>query len=474
MDQTTELAALRLRVAELEGELATAEARPVPVDRSGRWRATVSVALVVVGCLLAPFAVSAVWANRQVSDTDRYVATVTPLAHDPAVQAAVADRVSVAILQALDVPTLTTDVVDGLAAQGLPPRAVRGLRALQVPLNQGIEGFVNSSVSKVVASDQFATLWVEANRAAHASLVDLLSGKQGGAVTAQNGEVTLNLAPVIAQVKQRLVAQGYSAAKRIPPIDRSFVLVQSDSVTKAQGIYRLLDTLGFWLPIIALVLLAAGVYVAREHRRTLIGAALGVVLGMLALGVALAVGRIYYLDAVPSDVLPREAAASVFDTLVRFLRTGLRAVAVLGLVVAIAAFFTGPAPTAVRTRSALGRWIGSFRSGAEARGVQTGAFGRWTYAHRRILELALVGIAGFTLTFWQQPTGAIVIWTGVVVLVLVGLVELVSRPPGAQPTPAAAGPATTVDAVAAPEVPAVTPAASATNGDATVGAGHRP
>src|SRR4051794_8050733 len=127
MDQTTELAALRLRVAELEGELATAEARPVPVDRSGRWRATVSVALVVVGCLLAPFAVSAVWANRQVSDTDRYVATVTPLAHDPAVQAAVADRVSVAILQALDVPTLTTDVVDGLAAQGLPPRAARGL-----------------------------------------------------------------------------------------------------------------------------------------------------------------------------------------------------------------------------------------------------------------------------------------------------------------------------------------------------------
>ncbi len=475
MDQSTELETLRARVAELEGELATATAaRPVREGRSGRWRAITSATLVVIGCLLAPLAVGAIWADRQVSSTDRYVETVTPLANDPAVQAAVATRVSESILQALDVPTLTADVVDGLESQGLPPRAVRGLEALRVPINQGVESFVNSSVGKVVASDQFATLWVEANRAAHAALVDLLSGKQGGAVSAQNGQVTLNLGPVIAQVKQQLIAQGYNAAERIPPIDKSLVLVSSESVTRAQGLYRLLDALGFWLPIIALVFLAAGVYVAHGHRRALIGASLGVVGGMLAVGVALAVARIYYLDAVPPDVLPREAAGNIFDTLVRFLRTSLRTMAVLGLVVAIGAFFTGPAPTAIRTRGVLVRSMGRFRTGAEERGVQTGAFGRWTYDHRRLLWLAVIVLGGFTLTFWGQPTPQIIVWTAVVVLLLVGLIELLSRPPAAQPVPVADTWTTRAAAFDAPDVPVPRQAGAAEKTDAKIPSGPRP
>src|SRR3954447_26390364 len=215
MTETTELQQLRERIAELEGQLAAAPTDGASTGASvggERWRSIVAVVLIVVGCILAPLAVTAVWANRQVSDTDRYVETVAPLAKDPAVQAAVAARVSAAILQALDVPALTSDVVDGLAKQNLPPRAIAGLRALEVPLNNGIEGFVNSSVTKVIKSNQFAALWVAANKSAHAALVNLMSGNQSGAITAQNGQVTLNLGPIIAQVKQQLLANGYTVA----------------------------------------------------------------------------------------------------------------------------------------------------------------------------------------------------------------------------------------------------------------------
>ena len=434
-ESTTEVQALRDRIAELEGQLAAASTADRETTNTAvggdRWRSIVAVLLIVVGCVLAPLAVTAVWANRQVSDTNRYVETVAPLAKDPAVQAAIATKVSTAILQALDVPTLTSDIVDGLAKQNLPPRAVQGLRALEVPLNSGIESFVTSSVSRVISSDQFATLWVEANRVAHASLVKLMSGNQGGAVTAQNGEVTLNLGPIIAEVKQRLISSGYSVAQRIPTIDKSFVLVKSDSVTKLQGLYRLLNTLGYWLPIIALAFLALGIFVAHGHRRALIGACIGMVIGMLAVGVAIAIGRVYYLNAVPSDVLPREAAANIFDTIVRFLRTGLRATAVLALVVAIGAFFSGPAPTATRTRAFFSRGIGGARDSAEAHGVQTGAFGTWVYAHKRAIWLTIVIAGGFTLTFWSRPTAGIVVVTALVVLVLVGIVELLARPPAA-------------------------------------------
>jgi hypothetical protein len=39
--------------------------------------------------------------------------------------------------------------------------------------------------------------------------------------------------------------------------------------------------------------------------------------------------------------------------LVRFIKTGLRMVLVVGLLVAIGAFFTGPSVTAVKTRAAF-------------------------------------------------------------------------------------------------------------------------
>ena len=61
--------------------------------------------------------------------------------------------------------------------------------------------------------------------------------------------------------------------------------------------------------------------------------------------------RALYLDARPAGVLTYEAAAAFYDTLVRFLRLGLRTVLVFGLVIALAGFLTGRSVTAVRTRA---------------------------------------------------------------------------------------------------------------------------
>jgi len=52
------------------------------------------------------------------------VATVAPLASDPAFQQAIADQVTAQVLTYLDVPGLTNQVVDGLAERGLQIGAV--------------------------------------------------------------------------------------------------------------------------------------------------------------------------------------------------------------------------------------------------------------------------------------------------------------------------------------------------------------
>jgi hypothetical protein len=436
MSDTGELERLRQRVAQLELELAAAQpsAPREQAERNARWRAVAAAVLITLACVLAPLSATAVWASRQISDTDRYVETVAPLANDPAVQATIADAVTREVFRYINVQAITTETLNAISQRGLPPRVAANLQALRGPIVNGVESFTRGEVGKVVASPQFATVWNQANRTAHAELVNLLEGKQSGAVSAQNDAVTLNLAPIIAQVKQRLVADGYTIANNIPVVNKSIVLVQSDAVTKSQGLYRLLNTLGTWLPVIALVLFAAGVYVAKDHRRTLFLGALGFVGAMLVLGVALAVARVLYLNELPAQVISRDAGGAIFDTLVQYLRNGLRTVAVLALVVALGAFFTGPSVTAARTREALKKGIGSVRGSTESAGLNTGRFGAWTFAHKRILLVASVVGGALVLTFWSQPTVTVVVVTAVVVLLAVGLIEFLGRPPAAPVT----------------------------------------
>ena len=106
-----------------------------------------------------------------------------------------------------------------------------------------------------------------------------------------------------------------------------------------------------------------------------------------------------------------------------------------GLVVAAAAFFTGPSVSAVRTRqgtSAAMRWL---RVHGEAAGIRTGPVGQWTYTHRRALRIGATAVAILVFVFWGRPTAAVVIVIAVVLLVVLGLIELIGRPP------APAGPA---------------------------------
>jgi hypothetical protein len=292
-------------------------AGPGPAGRQ-RWRTILAVLLIVVGCVLAPLAGVAVWARNQVTNTDRYVRTVAPLASDPAIQTAIADQ----IFTYLDVQGLTDQTVDALAERGLPPRLADQLQGFAGPLASGIQGFVRTEVGKIVQSQAFAEAWVQAIGVAHLPLDKALTGEGDGAVTVEGDTVNLNLAPFIETVKQRLVEGGFGLAARIPEVNASFVLFDVKNLTHAQAAFDLLNTLGIWLPIIAIILLGLGVLVAKDHRRALVGAGLGVAGGILLLALGLAVFRTIYLDAVPAAVLPHDAAAVLYDTLVAYLRLG--------------------------------------------------------------------------------------------------------------------------------------------------------
>jgi hypothetical protein len=277
---------------------------------------------------------------------------------------------------------------------------------------------------------------VQVNRQVHAQLVKALSGQGNGAVTISNNQVVLNLGPFINVVKRDLANRGLTIVTRLPNINPTLALFSAKYLVKAQAGYRLLNTLKWALPIISLVLLGLGVYVARSHRRALIGAGLGLAASMVVLGLGLTIFRGVYLNSVPPRVLPADAAAVLYDTLIRFIRDGLRIILVVGLIIAIAAFFSGPSVTAVRTRGAFKSGFDWLRRSGEHAGVSTGPAGRWTYTHRRALRITAVIIASLVFVFWGLSSWVTAVVIAVVLLIVLGLIELIGRPP-AQPQVAA-------------------------------------
>src|SRR4051794_8592613 len=271
-----ELERLRAEVAQLRSPAEPGAPLTAPGatrSRRGWARTTAAVLLITVGCLIAPLSVVAVWANSQITDTNRYLQTIAPLSQSPEVQAAVTDGITNRVLSYVDVAALTTQAVNRLAQNGtLPPALATSLNALAKPLADGVKGFVHDQVANVVSSQAFSDAWLQANRVAHEQVVGALTGEGSQSVQVSNGQVSVDVGPILQQVKTRLVDQGFTLAQRIPAVNASFVVFDSPDISKVQRGIRLLNTLGTWLPVIVLVLLAGGVYVARSHRLAMVGA----------------------------------------------------------------------------------------------------------------------------------------------------------------------------------------------------------
>ena len=163
----------------------------------------------MLGCGLVALSLVAFYVRETVLDTDRYVATMAPIAESPAVQQAVADKLNTAITSRVD--------FDSLMREALPASADPLAPALAVGLQQAIR----SRIDAFVASDNFERLWVEANRRAHARVVALLTTGQSGRLLLDGDTVYLDLGAIVDRVRQALQERGLDRlAAAIPPSGR--------------------------------------------------------------------------------------------------------------------------------------------------------------------------------------------------------------------------------------------------------------
>jgi hypothetical protein len=380
----------------------------------------VVVVLVVLGCVLAPIAVIGVWARNTVLETDQYVDTVGPLADDPAIQQALADRVTTRLFESVD--------VEAELSEALPDEA-----DVVVPIvADGLERVVHDLTLRFAESDRFPQLWERINRRAHAAVVAVLEGEGTETVDTRDGKVVLDVSAVVEQVQERLADSGIdvfedATGERLPS---ELVLFESEGLTKAQSGVRLVDRLAFILPLIPLLLFAIAIAISRDRRRTGVRAALGVALAMALVLTTFNLGRGFYLDAIEDAGRSTDAAAAAYDQVLRFLRLSLRTVFVLALLVAAGVWLAGPGRLATRIRTGV---TGLVRGSGDSEAT---AVGRFVASYRTALRLVVVALGVVVLVVLSRPGPTAVLTIAVLVVLGLLLIEFLARavPKTTEPT----------------------------------------
>ncbi|MEE4024508.1 hypothetical protein V1Y59_15590 [Gordonia sp. PKS22-38] len=418
--------------AELERLRAEVAARSVRPERKMLWRRIVAVSLVVLCAVLTLLSVTTRYVRGELLDTEHYLTTVAPLASEPAVQEQVTDAITDEINAQVDIQQITEQALQQLVdlTPAERPRIDQTVVGLAPVLANQAESFIQQTVSRFVESDQFRELWVTANRAAHRSVVAALTGdtERGAIEIDSDGSISIQLGPVIDQVKQQLTDRGFAFAANIPEVDKDFVVFQSPQLADAQRWVGALDNIADVLPWLALAAAIGAVLVIGAGRRLRMTAAvaISIVVAMLLLAIGLLIGRAVYMSEIPADVLAPDAARVIFDTVVNPLRLALRAVAVLALVVAIVVFFAGGSRSAKAVRRGFTGGVGALDARRKQR--DPNAFELALYQARIPVRIAVVVGAALILMFWSYPTGLVVIWTVVITCLVLAALEIAMRP----------------------------------------------
>jgi hypothetical protein len=401
--------------AERDAALSALENANKRTTRGGPVRRTIAGVLVVLFAVLLPVTVTATWAHRTVLNTDQYVKTVTPIAADPAVTAAVSRQITTQLYATLD--------PQAKIATALPAQ----LDFLAGPIANAARDNVQSAVNKVLDSSQFQQLWVQANRFAHAQLVAVLR-HDTKTVQLQDDQVVLNLVPVlnaalaqsqdfITGVVGRPVTLPTITGDELPAaacqkiataLDRpvpatcgQIPLFKAQNLSTARRVVQAFDRGVLALLIVTPLLAVAALVISRRRRRTLLQLAVGGGLAMVVVRRVL----MWQQDQLVTTGRPENKAARTaivhgvlngfFDLTVWFV--------VGALVVTVVALLTGPYRWAVAMRhgvvrgvSTAGHLVAVGVTGARARS-QDEATMAWIRGHFDALRIGGVVVAAFLL-----------------------------------------------------------------------------
>ncbi len=212
-------------------------------------------------------------------------------------------------------------------------------------------------------------------------------------------------------------------AEKIPTTDATIVLFNVPNASTLQTGYNLLNTVGYWLPIIAMAMAIIGVFVAHTRTKALAWLGFGIVLAM-ALGAALlAFGRTTYLNELP-DTVNDAAATAFFDQFTSFLKQSLWAGAAAGLVFLLAGLLMGAGRIATGIRSVPVKAAAAIQGWIASLGLQMTSARSWVASQATGLRIAVALAAVVFIMLQRYKTPDLILWTTVVVLVVLFVIQI--------------------------------------------------
>ena len=299
-------------------------------------------ALLVLGTLIAFVAIFSIWVNRQALNTDNWVDTSTNLLQNEEVQARLSNYLADQLFADVD--------VQAELEQTLPPR----LAPLAGPAAGALHQLAPQVAQRALDTPQFESLWSQANRTAHESLLKILND-EGSALSTGGGEVTLDLSALLSQIGGQL---GGGIASKVPPDAGKLTILKSDQLSLAQDVTSLIRRLPIVLTLLALLLYGLAVYLAGPRRRE---ALRSVGFGFLVAGVLALVLRQFagnmVTDALASGDSVRPAVDAVWSIGTSLLKTVAVSAITFGILVVIAAWLAGPTRLATSLRREVAPYL---------------------------------------------------------------------------------------------------------------------
>ena len=398
------------------------------------WRKILVGVLAVLAVLALVSSVSVAWVKTTIQDEDQFVATLEPLPQEEAVASVVALRVAEGIVEAAE--------VEAWVAGNLP----EGLKFLSIPVTESISTVIAGAANEVIVSDAFRSVWSAALRVTHKAASAVISGDDR-ALESEGGVVSINLDEIAGVVVDKVEATGLELPDSDVEIG-SIVLYEDQQLAAVQSLAQAIDTLGWFLPLLALIFIAAAIWLSRDRRRTAAFISFGTAIGMVVSLISLRYGRNYVVDAI-EDVTKQQAVGDAWDLVLERLLQMMWAELILALIVGIVAWVMGPSARATHTRAWASGTIRRWRQPAED---HANIFTNFVADWKPTIEVVAVVLGFIFVLFGPPPTGFSVLLTAVIVLAVVVATEVL-----AAPQPDATPPEVDTEVVEAVEVVEVSP-----------------
>jgi hypothetical protein len=323
--------------------------------RPPRSRSILALLLGVIAVVAVLASVLGTWARSSIYDSDAVARAVDNAMRDPEVIDALATHLTDQVMEAVEVERRVADRLPDEQAAALAPLLTGGMRTLVH------DGFV-----AMLGRDRSRQVVVTAAREGHGQLVRVLdTGQLSAAFQTADGEVSLNLLPVMGRGFELVQRTGLLADVEFPELERGgdpaeqiasleealgrqlpadfgqLVVYEGEAVAKAEtAVTRAQQALTFFkrsvLVVYVVAIGAAGgsVFLARRRPRALGYLSLGVVAAMV---LGRAVIRLA-IDAAPGVALnpgARAAIARVVNTLADGLLTAVTVALLLALGAAV-------------------------------------------------------------------------------------------------------------------------------------------